>query len=338
MQPADLSLAELEAQLKQQLLDLDPDGPNVVAIGGGHGLAAALQAAQGYASSITAVVSVADDGGSSGRLTSGLGVPPPGDIRKCLLALTPGPSIWSELFAYRFESGEVIDPGDSSPRDVEGHSLGNLILAALTDLRGDFAAAVTMAADLLETVGRVVPAADRPIHLSAECEHGFVDGQVAVTRTKSPIQRLILGPDDISGHDAAIRAIGRADQIVLGPGSLFTSVLAALCVPGIAEAVDMSPAQVVAVLNLVTQDGETRGLDAAAHLDAYERFAGLSRRGQVLVHRGDLDVPPRVDAVLVDDPKGWTPHDFDVANQHADWPEHDPIKLGSALAKIYHSG
>lgn len=338
MQPAELDMSEVEFELEEQLLGLDPAGPRVVAIGGGHGLAAALQAAQGYASAISAIVSVADDGGSSGRLTSGLGIPPPGDIRRCLLALTPGPSIWSELFSYRFEADGAVDPGDTSPRDVDGHSLGNLILAALHDLRGDFADAVAMAGDLLGALGRVIPAADRPIHLSADCEHGSVDGQLAVGRTKSPITQLYLGPEHIAGHPAAIDAIGQADQIILGPGSLFTSVLAALCVPGISEAVDMSPAQVVAVLNLVTQDGETLGLDGDAHLEAYDRFAGLSRRGRVLAHQGAISVPPTVEPVVIADSRGWTPHRFDIADRNARWPEHDPIKLGYALSQIYQDG
>src|SRR5665811_1905495 len=314
MQPAEFSVSDLETALEEQLLGLDPTGPRVVAIGGGHGLAAALEAVLSYASEITAIVTVADDGGSSGRLTAGLGVPPPGDIRRCLLALTPDPSIWTELFSYRFESIEQIDAADMSPRDIEGHSLGNLILAALTDLHGDFAAAVRHAGELLGALGTVLPAAHRPIDLSAVCEHGLVEGQVAVARTSSRIEKLILGPDGIKAHPVTIEAIGTADQIVLGPGSLFTSVLAALSVPGIAEAVDMSPAQIVAVVNLVTQDGETLGLNGREHLEAYERFARLSRRGQALVHRGPLDVPSSVEQVRIDDPVGWTVHFHDVAN------------------------
>jgi uncharacterized cofD-like protein len=336
MQPADL--AALATELEEQLLGLDPTGPRVVAIGGGHGLAAALVAVQSYASEITAIVSVADDGGSSGRLTSGLGIPPPGDIRRCLLALTPEPTIWSELFTYRFGDDVDIDPADMTPRDVEGHSLGNLILAALADIHGDFALAVRLAGDLLGSLGVVVPAADRPIHLTAECEDGVKDGQVAVARTSSRVRKMMLGPEGIAAHPSAVTAIGNADQIILGPGSLFTSVLASLAVPGIAEAIEMSPAQIVSVVNLVTQDGETLGLSGRDHLEAFERFTGLSRRGEALVHSGALEVPPTVSRVMIDDPIGWTVHFFDVANQRAAWPEHDPIKLGTALAEVYRSG
>lgn len=336
MQPADLTA--LEAELEEQVLGLDPTGPRVVAIGGGHGLSAALVAAQSYASQITAIVTVADDGGSSGRLTSGLGVPPPGDIRRCLLALTPEPTIWSELFSYRFGDGEDIDPADMSPRDVDGHSLGNLILTALADIHKDFALAVRLAGELLGSLGIVVPAADRPIHLSAVTQRGIVDGQVSVARTPAKITQLILGPEEITAHPEAIAAIGNADQLILGPGSLFTSVLAAMAVPGIAHAIEMSPAQIVSVVNLITQNGETANLCGRDHLAAYEQFTGIPVRGEAIVHEGPMSVPDSVARLVVDDPMGWTIHLHDVCNDGAEWPEHDPIKLGSALAKVYRSG
>ncbi|MFN2485935.1 MAG: 2-phospho-L-lactate transferase CofD family protein, partial [Acidimicrobiia bacterium] len=141
---------------QRELIDTELAGPKVVALGGGHGLAVTLKAVQAYASEITAIVAVADDGGSSGRLTSGLGVPPPGDIRRCLLALAPEGTIWAELFAHRFSGG-----------DIEDHSLGNLLLAALTEITGDFATAVDVAGRILDIVGRVVPAANEPAVLRA---------------------------------------------------------------------------------------------------------------------------------------------------------------------------
>jgi|FLYL01.1.fsa_nt_gi uncharacterized cofD-like protein len=312
---------------------LDPAGPRVVAIGGGHGLSVTLKAVQMYASEITAVVSVADDGGSSGRLTAGLGIPPPGDIRRCLLALTPEPSVWSELFAYRFG-----DPDPDQARDVEGHSLGNLILAALTDLAGDFASAVRRAGELLGAVGTVIPAATQPIRLSAVIDGRTVEGQVAVARARGRIERLLLGPDDISAHPAALEAISRADQIVLGPGSLFTSILAALRVPGIAEAVEASPGELVFVLNLVTQDGETLGLSGADHLVALADHGHLRRTGTVLVHQGELRVPDGLEPVGVDEldaaSLGWKAVYADVADHEAEWPAHHPAKLGKTLAAL----
>ena len=146
-------------------------GPKVVALGGGHGLACTLKAVKAYASEITAIVAVADDGGSSGRLTSGLGVPPPGDIRRCLLALTPERSIWAELFAHRFSGG-----------DIEDHSLGNLLLAALADITGDFAAGVDVAGQMLSVVGKVVPAANEPAELRAIAGGREVVGQALSPR------------------------------------------------------------------------------------------------------------------------------------------------------------
>ena len=146
-----------------------------MAIGGGHGQAAALEAIQTYAGGISALVTVADNGGSSGRLAE-LGIPPPGDVRRCLLALTPEPTLWSELFAHRFRGGDVIE-----------HSLGNLILAALSDLFGDFPSAVATAEIMLGALGRVIPVADTPVTLHAIIDGGEVVGQDAITRTSGSI-------------------------------------------------------------------------------------------------------------------------------------------------------
>lgn len=317
---------------------LDPSGPKVVAIGGGHGLAAALEAAQLYASEITAIVSVADDGGSSGRLTSGMGVPAPGDIRRCLLALTPDPGIWFELFNYRFPGGPA-DAADLSPQDVGGHSLGNLLLVALSDMcGGDFGLAVKQAGTLLGALGTVVPAATEAVRLSADIAGQRVEGQVAVNRTPGGIERLILGPDYVEANPDALAAVAAADQIILGPGSLFTSVMAALAVPGMAQAVDGARGRIVAVLNLVTQNAETLGLSGWDHVRAYRLHAGLQRTGGIVAHRGHLDVPDTVHRVAIEADAaaglGWDLFEADVAHADADWPAHDPIKLGAALQQV----
>ena len=235
---------ELEALL------LDPAGPAVVAIGGGHGQAAALEAIQGYAGSIAALVSVADDGGSSGRLKQP-GFPPPGDVRRCLLALTPEPTLASELFAHRFDSGDVAD-----------HSLGNLMLAALTDLFGDFTAAVEAAQRILHTLGDVIPVADQPVTLSAVVDGQVIEGQVAVATTHGKVSDLQIDPPETMATRKALAAVANAKQIVLGPGSLYTSVISALLVQMLAEAVAAAPATKVFVMNLMTQRGETSDLDA----------------------------------------------------------------------------
>jgi uncharacterized cofD-like protein len=299
----------------------------VVAIGGGHGLSVTLEAVQTYASEITALVAVADDGGSSGRLTAALGIPPPGDIRRCLLALTPEPSLFSELFAYRFTAG-----------DIEDHSLGNLLLAALSDLLGDFTVAVDAAGEMLGALGRVVPAAPIPARLVATIRGERVEGQVAIMRSRGGVEAMEVGPPGIVASPAALEAIAGADQIVIGPGSLYTSLLAALMIPGLAEAVRASRAGKVFVLNLITQDGETYGLSGAGHLEALHRFAKLDGPGAVVVNRGDLRIPAGLETVAVDMEEaarwGWALVEAEVGDSGADWPAHDPLALARVLAEL----
>jgi len=242
---------------------LDPSGPAVVAIGGGHGQAAALEAIQTYAGSISALVTVADDGGSSGRLT-GLGIPPPGDIRRCLLALTPEPSLWSELFAHRFSTGDIRD-----------HSLGNLILAALTDLYGDFASAVQTSRRMLGALGDVIPVADQPVSLSAVVDRTTVTGQAAIGKRAGHISEVSIDPPDTMASRRALEAVARADQIVIGPGSLYTSLISALLVQMLGPAVMGSKAQRLFVLNLVTQTGETLGMSGFDHVAALAEHVGV---------------------------------------------------------------
>lgn len=317
-----------ETYTEEQLLKLRRDGPRVVAIGGGHGLAQALEAALTYAGDVTAVVTVADDGGSSGRLTSTLDIPPPGDIRKCLLALSPEPSVYRELFSYRFES-----------TDVAGHSLGNLMLAALTELfDNDFEAAIRVASNLLGTVGRVVPVARQSLHLQAVIDGQLIDGQAAITRTSGEVTELRLFPADERANPAAVEAVRGADHVLIGPGSLFTSVLSALKVPGMATALQEAPAHVVFIANLVTQDGETLGMSLADHVTALARIGGVEATGTIVAHRGELAMEPPVDQLRVDRAAlaelGWDLVEADLADLRAAWPQHDPIRLGQVLARL----
>lgn len=305
---------------------LDPTGPVVVAIGGGHGQAAALEAVQSYASAISALVTVADNGGSSGRLTE-LGIPPPGDVRRCLLALAPEPTLWSELFAHRFEGG-----------DVHEHSLGNLILAALTDLFGDFRSAIATAEMMLGSLGRVIPVADHPVTLTATVDGKPVTGQVAVATSKGHISDLAMDPADTAATRLALEAVAGANQIVIGPGSLYTSIISALMVQMLSESVMRATAQKVFVMNLVTQDGETLGMTGADHLEALRDHGGVEGPGVVVVHDGELDIPKGHDRVSVDIEEasalGWRVVFADVADERADWPAHDPIKLGRVLENL----
>jgi uncharacterized cofD-like protein len=234
----------------------------VVGLGGGHGLAATLRAARLYADDISAVVTVADDGGSSGMLTRELGVPPPGDIRNCLVALASNEEL-ARLFQHRFDSGALT-----------GHTVGNLVIAALTEMTGDFAEAVDRAGELLGATGRVLPSTTALVTLFARVNGGEVKGQVAVAQTKAPIQAVYLGPADPPVCPAAVDAILGADQVVLGPGSLFTSLIATLLVPGIRKALQETTARRIFVCNTRMQKGETEKLDAASHVQALLAHAG----------------------------------------------------------------
>ena len=202
----------------------------VVALGGGHGLAASLSAIRRYASDVTAIVSVADDGGSSGRLRSAFGIPPPGDLRRCLVALADADSLWADAFEHRFTAGEL-----------EGHALGNLMIAGLAATTGDFELALDEAGRLLGAVGRVIPATREPVVLKAVVRAADgdgaadVEGQVAVGNS-GRIAGVWLVPADPEPTPAALDALAAADQVVIGPGSLFTSVLAVVAVPAIREA------------------------------------------------------------------------------------------------------
>lgn len=235
---------------------MTPSGPKVVALGGGHGLAATLQAARRYAGDITAIVSVADDGGSSGRLREALGIPAPGDIRRCLVALAEPDSVWARAFEHRFDAGEL-----------HGHAVGNLVIAGLAAATGDFTAALDEAGRALGAVGRVLPATTTSVVLKAEAADGEVEGQVRVATT-GRISSVSLVPPDPEPPAEALAALAAADQIVLGPGSLFTSVLAVAAVPALREALRSAPAPKVYVCNLRPQEPETAGYDVQAHVDA----------------------------------------------------------------------
>ncbi len=283
---------------------------NVVAIGGGHGLAQTLRAARQYASQITAVVSVADDGGSSGRLRELLDIPAPGDLRRCIGALLPEPSPLGDALEYRFSTGELA-----------GHAFGNLLIAALASATGDFVSGVEETCRVLKAVGRVLPATAGAVVLKAQTAHGEIIGQARLTRSEE-IATVSLVPPDAVPPSGVIEAIGEADQIVLGPGSLFTSVLAAGAVPEIRESLRATRAQRVYVANLREQLPETSGFDVARLLRSLREH----------------EVP--VDVVIADRaalPLGAVPDDVGlvVANVAAEGlREHDPILLGTELGRL----
>jgi uncharacterized cofD-like protein len=288
----------------------------VTGIGGGHGLAATLRAARTYADGIAAVVTVADDGGSSGRLTRELGVPPPGDIRNCLVALADESELAS-LYQHRFKGGALA-----------GHTLGNLLIAALTEMTGDFAAAVHRAGELLGARGKVHPATTELVDMRALVNDAVVHGQVAVAQTEDPIRAVYLEPPNPSAHSPAVAAIRDADQVILGPGSLFTSLLATLLVPGIGTALKETGAKRILVTNTRAQRGETSGLDAGAHVTAVLAHTGARCIDAVVVQHPviDDDGVPYDRAEL--DALGIEVCEADVASSEG---PHDPGRLGAAL-------
>ena len=247
-------------------------GPNIVAIGGGTGLSTLLSGLKRYSSHITAVVTVADDGGSSGVLRRELGVLPPGDIRNCLAALSTEEPLLTRLFQYRFSAGGGL----------EGHSFGNLFLSALTAITGNLETAITASSRVLAVQGQVVPATNVDVRLWAELENGQrIEGESNIGHAPSPIVRLGCVPSRPPALPRALEAIANADLIVLGPGSLYTSLLPNLLVPELVSAIQRSRAPRLYICNLMTQPGETDGLDVRGHLRAIEAqlaSLGLSQR------------------------------------------------------------
>ena len=247
-------------------------GPNIVAIGGGTGLSTLLSGLKRYSSHITAIVTVADDGGSSGVLRRELGVLPPGDIRNCLAALSTEEPLLTRLFQYRFSAGAGL----------EGHSFGNLFLSALTAITGNLETAITASSRVLAVQGQVVPATNVDVRLWAELENGQrIEGESNIGHAPSPIVRLGCVPSRPPALPRALEAIANADLIVLGPGSLYTSLLPNLLVPELVSAIQRSRAPRLYICNLMTQPGETDGLDVRGHLRAIEAqlaSLGLSQR------------------------------------------------------------
>jgi uncharacterized cofD-like protein len=247
-------------------------GPSIVAIGGGTGLSTLLSGLKRYSSHITAIVTVADDGGSSGVLRRELGVLPPGDIRNCLAALSTEEPLLTRLFQYRFSAGSGL----------EGHSFGNLFLSALSAITGSLETAITASSRVLAVQGQVVPATNADVRLWAELEDGTrIEGESAIGKARSPIVRMGCLPEKPPALPRALEAIAHADLILLGPGSLYTSLLPNLLVPELVTAIQRSRAPRLYICNLMTQPGETDGLDVSGHLraiDAQLASLGVSKR------------------------------------------------------------
>ncbi len=250
-------------------------GPRVVALGGGTGLSNLLRGLKEETSNITAVVTVMDDGGSSGRLREEIDVLPPGDVRNCILALAEDETMLSELFQYRF----------TAPQELAGHSLGNLVLAGLEQATGGFDRAVEAMSHFLSIRGRVLPATLTKTHLVAVMDDGArVEGESELATDPRRILRLELSPSPVPPHQEVLESIASADLILLGPGSLFTSLVPNLLVEGIAPAIERAPAEKVLVANLMTQPGETEEFTLRDHLRVLSEYIDLHCMDAILVN------------------------------------------------------
>jgi uncharacterized cofD-like protein len=308
-------------------------GPRIVAIGGGTGLSTALRGLKQWSSNITAVVTVADDGGSSGKLREELGIAPVGDIRNCIAALADAEPAMASLLQYRFPAG-TGDPG------VAGHAFGNLLIAAMVDIAGDFEEGVRLANRVLAVRGQVVPVAPSPLTLSAELAGGEVlCGQSRIMRARG-IRRVWIEPANVEASPQALEAIAAADLIVMGPGSLYTSLLPSLLVPEIRAALAQARALRVYVCNVATQPGETEGYTLSEHLAALHAHdaGGLL---DVVLANDDLEArvpagypasPVRIDVTASGGPPRLVLAPVvDPMNAH----RHDPARLMTALQRLH---
>ena len=306
-------------------------GPRIVALGGGTGLSTLLRGLKGYSANITAVVAVADDGGSSGQLRQQLGIIPPGDIRNCIAALADAEPLMTQLMQYRFPAGSGLD----------NHAFGNLFIAAMTAVTGDFEEAVRESNRVLAVRGQVLPATSVPLNLSAQLASGRqLYGQVGIASAEEPIERVFIEPADVRANGEALERILEADMIVIGPGSLFSSILPNLLISDVRDALRAAPGLKVYVCNVATQPGETEKLTASQHLRALFDHVGDDLIDYVIVNRstdarrpeGWLAEPVEVDSRRLEElPVVIVEEDvIDPGNAH----RHDPAKLATALMRL----
>ena len=304
-------------------------GPRITVIGGGTGLPSLIRGIKHYSHNITAIVTMADDGGSSGRLRSELGIQPPGDIRNCLVALADSEDVMQKLMDYRF----------SSDGQLNGHSFGNMLIAALAGIGGDFSHAVEIAGDLLAIRGRVVPSTPTDVTLLATTETGeTLVGETNVAGASSKLVSLSLCPPNPQAHPEAVAALLEADLIIIGPGSLYTSIVPNLLIPGIAKGVAESKALKVYVCNVAEEPRQTEGYSVQDHLAVLRRYVG-EESVHAVVANGNI-------------PPGPTPAGLDFITPRLPWDDvallveadvidrgatarHDPLKLASTVASTY---
>lgn len=306
-------------------------GPRVVVMGGGHGQSTLLRGLKHHTSNITAIVTVADDGGSSGKLRQSLGILPPGDIRNCLAALSNDEAMLTQLFQYRF----------SDASGLGGHSFGNLFISALADLTGSFEEAVAESGRVLSVNGQVLPATLHDVRLVADVQlpgstqQVRVEGESRIPEAQGRVQRVYLEPNNPAAFPPSIKAILMADLVVVGPGSLYTSLLPTLLVPDLVAAMRASKALKVYVVNIATQRGETSGYHVSDHVAALEAHVGAGLFDIIVcnnVHTHPL--PPGVEWVRIDPAASRYPiYPANLVDDEHPW-RHDSLKLAQALIDL----
>jgi uncharacterized cofD-like protein len=310
--------------------------PRIVVIGGGTGLPVLLRGLKQFPVDITAIVTVADDGGSSGRLREDLHIPPPGDIRNVLASLSDVEPLVEEMFQHRFKTSN----------ELSGHSLGNLILAAMTSITGNFVHAIQEMSKILNVHGKVLPAANQSVVLHAEMEDGtIVSGESKIPYSGKRIKKVFMTPENIRPLPETIQAIRQADLIIIGPGSLYTSILPNLLVPRIGEELCRSHAKKVYICNLMTQAGETHGFTASDHVKALYDHMSCAFINTILVNNEEIpqDIQLRyneelADPVLYDLPRlfelGLAVVHADIAYHENGALRHDPKKVAKILYNL----
>ncbi len=308
-------------------------GPRIVVIGGGNGLATLLRGLKAYSKNLTAIVTVADDGGSSGELRKKMGVLPPGDIRNCLAALSDDEELLTQLFQYRFSDATGLD----------GHSLGNLFITGLAEITGSFEEAVAESGRVLAVQGRVLPSTLIDVKLAADISlpeqvtRVHVKGESKIPKAEGQVKRIWLEPDNPPAYPPAIQAILSADLLIIGPGSLYTSILPNLLVPDILAAVKASKALKFYICNLATQHGETDGYSSGDHVYTIEKHVGDRIFDLILCNdKCDGPLPEGVEWVQLDPnlERNYPLYRTDLSNNDNPW-RHDSKKLAQVIMDIY---
>jgi len=334
MRAGNIPIAEAVYQYRQR-----GRGPKIVAIGGGTGLSTLLRGLKTYTSNITAIVTVADDGGSSGRLRRELGILPPGDFRQCIAALADNEALTTHLFQYRFGAQQA----DGNGAGLSGHAFGNLFIAAMANITGSFETGLAESSRVLAVRGRVLPSTVTPLTLIGDLHDNAtktlrrVEGESVITHAGASIARISIKPEDVRAYPDAIRALLDADAIILAPGSLYTSLLPNLLVPGIADAIRAARGLRLYVCNVATQTGETANYLVLDHVRAIEQHAGPQLIDVVIANSATdvpwSDTPSGVGEVIRFEPAARSEPPiigYDVIDAATPW-RHDSQKLAFAL-------